>query len=103
MPGCAATCCKVPDSGMRPALGWRTSPSRSSRRRSSPERDAFPEEIGHLLQVLSSQPSTRTEPGVSERPVMGNTQEKLRGRLGSRGTDEFSGLEVRQASHECLV
>jgi NAD dependent epimerase/dehydratase family len=27
---CAATCCKVPLSGMRPARGWRTSPSRSS-------------------------------------------------------------------------
>jgi len=25
---CAATCCKVPDSGMPPARGWRTSPSR---------------------------------------------------------------------------
>src|SRR5262245_61094913 len=25
MRACAATCCKVPDSGMRPARGWRTS------------------------------------------------------------------------------
>ena len=30
MRACAATCCKVPETGMRPARGWRTSPSRSS-------------------------------------------------------------------------
>src|SRR6516162_7703487 len=29
MRACAATCCKVLDSGMRPAQGWRTNPSRS--------------------------------------------------------------------------
>src|SRR5262245_8698538 len=36
----AATCCKVPDSGMRPPRGWRTSPSRSSPARPRESRPA---------------------------------------------------------------
>ena len=35
-----ATCCKVPDSGMRPARGWRTRPSRSSPARPRESRPA---------------------------------------------------------------
>src|SRR5262245_21454689 len=37
---CAATCCRVPDSGMRPARGWQTSPSRSSPARPRESRPA---------------------------------------------------------------
>jgi hypothetical protein len=38
--GVRPTCCRVPDSGMRPARGWRTSPSRSSPARPRESRPA---------------------------------------------------------------
>src|SRR5262245_53346029 len=78
---CADTCCKVPDSGMRPAWGWRTSPSRSSPARPQESRPApaptwnwkrahrRPPEPSSSRYVTDS--STAPAPGTRARAIVG--------------------------------